>query len=174
MKKILLPLLVVFSLPSLAAQITTTPEQLTQRIHKLGVKTVVKTLASENTHATDQSEWEYIIGNIATGESAWLKIVPQIAPATDAGFAEDLGTALAQAIPKNVDGVMAVIDDRVLPINTMRVCSMPLYNESAAEQNDYFVKSVQALYKSNMVQAQKCLSILVTTVGQSDTFKDPN
>lgn len=175
MKKTLLLIVALTSAPFtiLATQIVfpvLTSHQVEEKIHQQGIKPYLMSLGS-GTEAS-RGEWETIIKHISTGDPAWLKLVPLIAPETDAGFAEDLGTALGQAIPKNVGDVMAVINENILPISTAQVCSMPLYNESIPELNEYFVKAVQALYKNNTVQAQKCLNQLVLTVGQSGPFRE--
>jgi len=168
MKKIIIVFLIAFTTQAMSAVVT--PGQIIERIHQQGAKNVVHAMAMEN--AKQSGEWEYIIEQIATGNSHWLTLVPLIAPATDAGFAEDISTALAQALPKNVNGVLAIINDYVPPLATRHICAMPLYHETIPEQNAYVVHAVQALYKSNRVQAQKCLQQLVTTVGQSGPFRE--
>jgi antitoxin component of RelBE/YafQ-DinJ toxin-antitoxin module len=91
-----------------------------------------------------------------------------LADAGAEGMNIDISQALALALVKNTDGVLAILDDRIIPISTNEVCSLPLYNMTIPEENVYVVKAIQALYKSNSVQAQKCLQELITTVGQSD------
>ncbi|WP_123336240.1 hypothetical protein [Erwinia sp. JUb26] len=172
MKSIVISVLMLLAFPTLAVPNTITPGQVLDRIQHQGVKRVVDNMASENATAESESEWEHVVKGIASGDDKWLKLASVLAPATDAGFAEDLGTALAQAMPYNVSGVMSVLNDSVIPVSTKIICSMPLYNETVPERNDYFVKTVQALYKNNTVKAKKCLSQLISVVGMSGPFKE--
>ncbi|CAH0221890.1 hypothetical protein V8O11_19750 [Erwinia aphidicola] len=156
---------------SIAETTMITPEIVLQNIHRDGAEIYLRELAKQNATATSTSSWESIVENISSGDVTWLKIVPLIAGNTDAGFAEDIATALAQAIPKNARGVMDVINDKIPPVSISNVCSMPLYNETIPEKNEYFVKAVQALYKDGTPQAKKCLWQLINTVGRAGPFK---
>ncbi|MBD8107071.1 hypothetical protein [Erwinia persicina] len=148
-----------------------TPNIVMKHIQHNGAKKYIHDLAKENAMATSTSQWEAIVKGLSTGEAEWLQIVPLIARYTDAGFAEDLATALAQAIPANVAGVMNVLDEQIPPVSIGNVCSMPLYNETVAEQNEYVVKAIQALYKNDTPQAKECLRQLIKTVGKAGPFR---
>jgi len=171
MNKFMLFTLSAISFNSIAAFAALTPTSVVDHIQHTGAKTYLQALARENAHAAVKSDWEYIIAGISSGNAEWLKIVPLIASATDAGFAEDLATALAQAIPKNVGGVMEVLNDSVPPVSVRSVCSMPLYVETVPQKNEYFVKAVQALYKLNTAASKPCLAQLIGTVGQAGPFR---
>lgn len=171
MNKLMLLILTAITFHSIAAIAAVTPTRVLGHIHQEGAKKYLYALAKENAHATATSNWEYIIEGISSGNAEWLKIVPLMAGATDAGFAEDLATALAQAIPKNVVGVLKVLNNNVPPVSIQSVCSMPLYVETVPEQNEYFVKAVQALYKADTPQAKECLAQLIRTVGHAGPFR---
>jgi len=171
MKRIYLFAMIMLSYSSIADINVMTPKIVLENIHDSGAKKYIHDLAKENAMATSTSQWEAIVKGLSTGEAEWLQIVPLIARYTDAGFAEDLATALAQALPKNVAGVMNVLDEQIPPVSIGNVCSMPLYNETVAEQNEYVVKAIQALYKSDTSQAKRCLTQLIDTVGSTGPFR---
>ncbi|MBC3945038.1 hypothetical protein H8S21_06835 [Erwinia persicina] len=163
--------MIMLSYSSIADINVMTPKIVLENIHDSGAKKYIHDLAKENAMATSTSQWEAIVKGLSTGEAEWLQIVPLIARYTDAGFAEDLATALAQALPKNVAGVMNVLDEQLPPVSIGNVCSMPLYNETVPEQNEYVVKAIQALYKNDTPQAKECLRQLIKTVGKAGPFR---
>lgn len=171
MKRIYLLVMIMLSYSSIAEINVVTPKIVLENIHDSGAKKYIHDLAKENAMATSTSQWDAIVKGLSTGEAEWLQIVPLIARYTDAGFAEDLATALAQAIPANVAGVMNVLDEQIPPVSIGNVCSMPLYNETVAEQNEYVVKTIQALYKNDTPQAKECLRQLIKTVGKAGPFR---
>ncbi|AXU97546.1 hypothetical protein CI789_21530 [Erwinia persicina] len=171
MKRIYLFAMIMLSYSSIADINVMTPKIVLENIHDSGAKKYIHDLAKENAMATSTSQWEAIVKGLSTGEAEWLQIVPLIARYTDAGFAEDLATALAQALPKNVAGVMNVLDEQLPPVSIGNVCSMPLYNETVPEQNEYVVKAIQALYKNDTPQAKECLRQLIKTVGKAGPFR---
>lgn len=163
--------MIMLSYSSMAEINVVTPKIVLENIHDSGAKKYLHDLAKENARATSTSQWEAIVKGLSSGEAEWLQIVPLIARYTDAGFAEDLATALAQAIPAHVAGVMNVLDEQIPPVSIGNVCSMPLYNETMAEQNEYVVKAIQALYKNDTPQAKECLRQLIKTVGKAGPFR---
>lgn len=163
--------MIMLSYSSIAEINVVTPKIVLENIHDSGAKKYIHDLAKENARATSTSQWEAIVKGLSSGEAEWLQIVPLIARYTDAGFAEDIATALAQALPKNVAGVMKVLDEQIPPVSIRNVCSMPLYNETVPEQNEYVVKAIQALYKSDTSQAKRCLTQLIDTVGSTGPFR---
>lgn len=169
MNKLIIPLILIFPLAMAEKSADWSVETVTNQIEMQGAKKFINTMPD-----APGGEWRVIMSHIASGDSSWLPLVPLIAPVVDAGFAEDLATALAEAIPDNVTGVMSVLDDNQSPVSTQSVCSMPLYTYSVTEQNKYVVRAIQALYKSKSTQAKKCLEQLVMVVGQSGTFSEPN
>lgn len=171
MEKIFLLAAIMLSYSSNAAIDSMTPGIVLDHIQHNGAKNYLIDLAKENSRATSSSQWESIVEGLSSGQAEWLQIVPLIARYTDAGFAEDLTTALAQALPKNVAGVLNVLDEKIPPVSIRAVCSMPLYSETVAEQNEYVVKAIQALYKHGTPQAKSCLTQLIDTVGNAGPFR---
>jgi len=171
MKKIVLLVVGILTFSSSAATNRLTPQNVVDHINHYGAKNYLHNLAKENATASSTSEWESIVEGLSSGQTEWLQITPFIARYTDAGFAEDLATALAIALPKNVAGVMNVLDEKIPPVSMRNVCSMPLYNETVPEQNDYVVKAIQALYKNDTPQAKRCLTQLIDTVGKTGPFR---
>lgn len=141
--------------------------QLAERVRQQGADKVLHDMFYYDINA-DSGEWDYIVNHLINGNSDWLNVIPLLADAGAEGMNSDISRALALALVKNTDGVLAILDDRIIPISTDEVCSLPLYNKTRPERNEYVVNAIQALYKSNSVQAQKCLQELITTVGQSD------
>ncbi|MFZ4832494.1 hypothetical protein [Rouxiella sp. Mn2063] len=142
-----------------------TAQQFAQQIHDQGAKVVIASIPD-----ADGGEWNYIMEHIASGSPDWLSIVPLISTAGAEGWNEDISSALAMAIPKNAPGVMAVIDDAVVPLSTDVVCSMPLYQGSTTELNQYVVDAIRALHKTTT--GKNCLDKLVNVVGQSTEFSE--
>lgn len=144
-----------------------TASQLAERVRQQGADKVLRDMFYADVNA-NSGEWNYIVNHLINGNSDWLNVIPLLADTGAEGMNTDISRALALALVKNTDGVLAILNDRIIPISTRDVCSMPLYNKTISEENEYVVKAIQALYKSNSVQAQKCLQQLITTVGQSD------
>jgi len=167
MKRLIPPLLLISISYSAIAERYPSAEEFAQQVQDYGAAKVISGIPE-----TDEGLWNEIFKHISDGDAAWLKLIPSISMTGAVSWNEQLGTALAQAIPKNVNGVMEIIDDSNTSISTASVCSMPLYHETVPEQNEYVVKAIQALYKSNSVQAQKCLQQLIMTVGQSSQFRE--
>jgi len=170
----ILPFLLFFSASTFAAAphlVATNPfphltaHQFAQQIHDQGAKTVIASIPD-----ADGGEWSYIMTHIASGSPDWLNIVPIISTTGAEGWNEDISSALAMVIPKNASGVVAVIDDAVVPRSTDAVCSMPLYQGTVAELNQYVVDAIRALHKTT--GGKNCLDTLVNVVGQSTEFSE--
>jgi hypothetical protein len=55
------------------------------------------------------SDWQYISQKVATGEQAWIDVVPFLAPKTNREQADQLENALATALPINTKGVLSTL-----------------------------------------------------------------
>ncbi|WP_339374648.1 hypothetical protein [Photorhabdus australis] len=77
---------------------------------------------------------------------------------------------MATALPKNANGVLSILDDSNVPISTDSVCSLPFYQGTEAELNQYVVDSIRALYKNK--GGEKCLQKLISTTGNSKSFSE--
>ena len=171
MKKIII-LAVILSLNVLASEgqkeeraPIITVSQLAELIRQQGADNAISTLSGTD---GDGGEWKYVMDKISSGNSEWLNVVPLLADTGPEGMSIDISRAVALALVNNTEGVLSIINDHFIPISTRDVCSMPFNNKTRPERNAYVVKAIQALYKSNSVQAQKCLQQLITTIGQSD------
>jgi len=171
MKKIIL-LAVILSLNVLASEgqkeeraPIITASQLAELVRQQGADNVISTLSGTD---GDGGEWKYVMDKISSGNSEWLNVVPLLADTGPEGMSIDISRAVALALINNTEGVLSIINDHFIPISTRDVCSMPFNNKTRPERNAYVVNAIQVLYKSNSVQAQKCLQQLIKTVGQSD------
>ncbi|MBS9432720.1 hypothetical protein [Photorhabdus hainanensis] len=142
-----------------------TPEQLSLQIKQQGARAVIK-----NIPEGDNGEWDYITDHIASGDITWLKVAPLLAKGSDAHSSETLSIALATALPKNVNGVLSILDDSNVSISTDSVCSLPFYQGTEAELNQYVVDSIRALYKNK--SGEKCLQKLISATGNSKSFSE--
>ncbi|MBS9441645.1 hypothetical protein [Photorhabdus heterorhabditis] len=143
-----------------------TPEQVAEKVNSMGARKFV-TSTSPN---TDDSTWDYILSHISSGDPEWLKIVPILSTGVDAGSAEDLTIAVATAIPKNASVVLSILNNANISISTDSVCSLPFYQGTEAELNQYVVDSIRALYKNK--GGEKCLQKLISTTGNSKSFSE--
>lgn len=151
-----------------------TAEQFAAQVNKQGSAKTISAIPAPEGDKSASGEWAFIMDKISSGDPEWLKIVPGIMPADNGRWSSDIAAALTEAIPLNAGGVMSVMDDKNFFKSTKTICSMPIYTGSGSvgKLNNYFVRAVQALYKENSVQAQKCLVQIVNTVGQSEPFKE--
>lgn len=63
------------------------------------------------TGPADPTGIQKVFDGMATGDPAWLALVPAIAPETDGEYAEGLNYALSQALVHNAAGVLALIPE---------------------------------------------------------------
>lgn len=97
-----------------------TVEQVEKAIQERGASAVV----DELNHQEGTSAWESIEDRVATGNGRWLRIAQQLRPYTDAGTSESLDNSIAEALPKNAEGVLAMLGkDQSKEFTTDRVCS---------------------------------------------------
>jgi hypothetical protein len=108
-----------------------TARQVAIEIKAHGAREAIATLA-----ANDQ--WDTVTAHIVNGETEWIALAPQLASGSDAGSAEDLGIALAYALPKQPAAVLRVIDPANGPVTgTDRVCGMPFIEDSVEDLPAY-------------------------------------
>lgn len=116
-----------------------TAAQVAQAILSAGAKVTVDTLYQSG-------KWDGVVDRISKGGSDWIAVAPKLARGVDAGPAEDLGIALATALPRNAKGVLGVIDPNNGPvIGVGQVCSMPFIEETPRHLATYRRKSLAAL-----------------------------
>jgi 2-keto-3-deoxy-6-phosphogluconate aldolase len=118
---------------------TLTPVQLTMQIDHLGAAAVARRLVANG-------QFDQVLRHIEAGSDAWLALAPRLAEGTDAAASEDLGIALATALPKNALGVLSVIDPHDGPvIGVTRVCGVPFVEGTAANLDAYVRHAVAAV-----------------------------
>jgi len=157
----------IFSASSVAEQISI-PKPLTltwinEQLKSHGAKYVVETL-------WEKRRWDDFANEIDSGKSAWVALVPKIAPGTDAATTEELAISLAYALPRNPSAVLSVLDDRMMPVSPQMVCSAPFVEDTVRDIPHYINRSRSALekVKDDQLTKQKaeCLTELEKTSKQ--------
>jgi hypothetical protein len=139
-----------------------TAEQMAESIAKRGAKAV----AAEMNQGKGLATWSYVQDRVASGELPWLKIAAELKPYTDAGNAEGLDNALADALPKSPEQVLGMLGASFRPD---RVCSGGQFIEAPKQTVIDFLKkaqnAVQGVQKPAIVESkQKCLSEIETSM----------
>src|SRR5438477_12601046 len=85
-----------------------TPKVVERMIDRYGAKATVDKLtnAAPNDTRSLLGDYDRVLDGVSSGDSRWLALVPRLDPGTDAGSAEFLRIAVAEAIPKNPAGVL--------------------------------------------------------------------
>src|SRR5689334_574509 len=96
----MLPLLLTAAFASAAA--APTPTSVLRMIDARGARRTVRALDRDGEHTRVGA----VLDRIASGDRRWLALVPRLAPGTDAGTAEGLRIAVAQALPRNPRAVL--------------------------------------------------------------------
>lgn len=83
-------------------------------------------------------DWDRTLEAIAGGRRDWIALVPQLARGVEGEGAEDLGMALAQALPVAPADVLAVVDlQRGRVIGVQRVCGAPFLPDTVPDLPGY-------------------------------------
>ncbi len=97
-----------------------TLEQVEKAIQDRGAPAVV----DELNHQQGTSAWESIEDRVAMGNGRWLRVAQQLRRYTDAGVSESLDNSMAEALPRNAEGVLAMLGtDQSKDFTSERVCS---------------------------------------------------
>lgn len=80
--------------------------------------------------------------HIAAGDEAWLQLVPMLAGGSSGVHSARMAKALAEAMPLNPEGVLALESSMV---SMKLVCSMPFKNIDAEGAEDYYLRTLAAL-----------------------------
>lgn len=121
-----------------------TPELVAGLIEDHGAKEAVRRLAERDPADTHSNFGDYdtVLDGVASGDRRWLALVPRLDPGTDAGTAEFLRIAVAQAIPKNPTGVLRFTSR--LPWFRY-ACGYPMIEPTNTEMRAYFKAAIPAL-----------------------------
>ncbi len=165
MRKILFACSLLF-VPIIAAAHPTT-QQLTEQIKQKGAQAVISSL-----YANDETEWQFVTGEIGKGGADWLRVAALLASGSDADSAETLSEAVAMAIPHNPVGVLNIMTERYTPLSQAVVCGLPFYSMSETQLNNYVVDAIRALYK--VPSSKACIDTMVNAIGESNGFEEDN
>jgi hypothetical protein len=139
-----------------AASPTATPQQVSASIDRQGARAFLASL--------DEAAIDRLMTHIDSGQPAWVALAPKIAEGADAGSAEELGIALAYALPKNATAVLNAVDPvegdaHILSIS--RVCGIPFIDTPPRGYEAKALRAVSAV-KDPALQDKKtrCLAAL--------------
>jgi len=97
------------------------------------------------THGFDHPIWDAIIDKISSGEDAWIKTLYCLKDSpgySNVTVSVDLDIALAKALPKNPQAVLAL---SLSGIATARACSLPIIEPKRAWAAQYVKDTLAAL-----------------------------
>lgn len=123
--------------PGVACADTLTAANVSHDLDIVGAKSTVNTL--DRTGRFDK-----VLDRIAAGQSVWIQLAPRLAKGTDAGHSTGLTVALAQALPRNPQAVLAVLDDGPV-IGADAVCSAPFIEPAPDEVSAYLGSAIAAV-----------------------------
>ena len=146
-----------------------TTDWILQDLSKHGAKHAVKSMR-------DQERYDELLGNISAGKEEWIALTPRIVTGTDAGASEELAISLAEALPKNPDAVLGILDQSKATISSGRVCSIPFIEPEKAFYESYAkaaLAAVKAVSGAGLAkQKELCLAELQKTVRIAGRMKN--
>lgn len=125
--------------PSVAA---ITPTTVGRMIDRFGPRETVNKLAHAGSKGSDFGEYDKVLDGVASGDARWLALVPKLEPGTDAGSAEALRIAVAEALPKNPADVLRLISREP---SWLDACGYPMIEPTRREQRNYFRAAIPAV-----------------------------
>jgi len=141
-----------------------TPAEIGRMIDRYGAKRTVDELSKtvpNDTHS-EFGQLEKVLNGIASGNGRWLALVLRLASGTDAGTAESLPIAIAEALPKNPIGVLQLIKRDA---SWLSACGYPMIEPTRKETRAYFrmaIPTVQSVHGAGLeVVKRLCLSELL-------------
>ncbi|HEX4739168.1 MAG TPA: hypothetical protein VH331_16580 [Allosphingosinicella sp.] len=134
-----------------------TPAAVARMIDARGARHAVQALD----RGGEQTRFDAVLDRVAAGDRRWLALVPRLAPGTDAGTAEGLRIAVAEALPKNPRAVLRLV---AKTFTVEDVCGFPMIEPTQRETRAYFraaLPAVQAVTDPALRPAkQQCLAEL--------------
>lgn len=135
---------------------TLNPVQLAADMRLQGPTAVVQTL--------DRSgRLDAVLTSIASGNTAWVGLAPELSKGTDAGASTGLGVALATALPKNPQAVLQVLDDGPV-MRADIVCGVPFVEPTRRSVSAYLRRAIPAVTRvspaKDFAQRRACLEAL--------------
>ncbi|MBV9114916.1 MAG: hypothetical protein JOY67_19060 [Hyphomicrobiales bacterium] len=86
--------------------------------------------------------WNKTLANIETGDRKWLEVAASLREGTDAGSGEDLSMAVAHALLRAPERVLAMTPS---PFPLDEICTMPDIEPPLARYRSYIRKAKTAL-----------------------------
>jgi hypothetical protein len=121
-----------------------TPQAVARMIQQYGAKGAVDRLSDQGPNETRTmfGRYDAVLDGVASGDGRWLALVPKLDPGTDAGTAEFLRIAVAEALAKNPTGVLRFTSR----MSWFRdACGYPMIEPTEKEMRAYFKGAVPAL-----------------------------
>jgi hypothetical protein len=126
-------------------------------------------LSTEGAQATVSRLWQSgdyddVLRQMATGDERWVTLAPALAQGADAGAAEGLTIALAEALPRNAEGVLGVLDPSRRTLSPPRVCGAPFIEGVKIGIGAYLAEATRAVSAVSQARLQSakaaCLAAL--------------
>ena len=141
-----------------------TPKVVERMIERYGARATVQKLsdAAPNDTRSMLSDYDKVLEGVSSGDAHWLALVPKLDPGTDAGSAEFLRIAVADALPKNPAGVLRFTSH----LSWFRqACGYPMIEPTNREMRAYFnatIPALKAVHDAALARAKRiCLAELV-------------
>ena len=152
---------ILTAIPAISAA-KTGPTEIGARIDKDGAAATVSGLTAKH-------KWHRVLAHIGTGKPDWLALAPRLAAGTDASQSLGLTIALADALPRNAAGVLALAATAKGPLAIDRVCTAPYIEPIASDLAYYRTRARRAVegLSAPPLQAAKraCLAALHPRAG---------
>lgn len=107
-----------------------TPASVRAMVEANGDEAAFTTLTNEDLG----SGWDTIMQGVASGDQAWLDIVPLLADAAAGDASGALQMSLSEALPANAPGVLALMPDPVADIGSVCMNAAVEYAELPADE----------------------------------------
>ena len=136
---------------------TPEPGQIEREISAEGPRAVVSRLWRSG-------DYDGVLRKLATGDQRWVTLAPALAQGADAAAAEGLSVALAEALPRNAEGVLKVLNSSRRALSPARVCGVPFIEGTKINIGSYLAEATTAVsaVTSDRLQGAKaaCLAAL--------------
>jgi hypothetical protein len=150
-----------------------TAAEISAEIDARGAKAVINRLSNAHVNAMGQNDWSRTMDQIWNGRLAYIALAPKLAQGADGSPADDLGIALARALPVAPAAVLRVInrhDGAVLGVS--RICGVPFIEPSPKDTSGYLRAAQSAVEEVDTPRLQRikaaCLEQLALAARQLD------
>lgn len=116
-----------------------TPASLAADLDRIGPRATVARLV-------EGGDWPRTMSAIAGGGRDWIRLAPQLARGSDSDRAQDIGIALAEALPKAAADVLEATGQNAGPaLSVDRVCGVPFVEATVADIPAYVQRARAAV-----------------------------